>query len=118
MSDLQTDYLACWNETDPAARRALIERHFSEGVQFTDPLGETSGRDGVDAAIAAAQGQFPGFVFTPHGGLDQHHQQARFAWGLGPAGSEPLVVGFDVVVLDDDGRIDQVLGFLDKVPSA
>ena len=29
-----------------------------------------------------------------------------------------VIVGFDVVVLDDDGRIDTVLGFLDKVPAA
>ena len=42
----------------------------------------------------------------------------RFTWGLGPADAEPLVVGFDVVVLDDEGRIDTVLGFLDKVPAA
>ncbi|MGH8862139.1 MAG: nuclear transport factor 2 family protein, partial [Jatrophihabitantaceae bacterium] len=42
---------------------------------------------------------------------------ARFAWGLGPAGAEPIVEGFDVVVLDGDDRIATVLGFLDKVPS-
>jgi len=51
------------------------------------------------------------------GPVDAHHQQARFSWGLGPADAEPLIVGFDVVVLDDDGRIDTVLGFLDKVPA-
>jgi hypothetical protein len=28
------------------------------------------------------------------------------------------VVGFDVVRLDDAGRITEVLGFLDKVPAA
>jgi hypothetical protein len=64
------------------------------------------------------QQQFPGFVFTAGGAVDQHHRQARFGWGLGPDGAEPLVEGFDVVVLDDDGRITTVLGFLDKVPSA
>lgn len=31
-------------------------------------------------------------------------------------GAEPPVVGFDVVVTDDDGRIAQVHGFLDVVP--
>ncbi len=45
-----------------------------------------------------------------------HHQQARFTWGLG-AGSEPVVIGFDVLVAGDDGRIASVYGFLDKVPS-
>ncbi|MGP7997131.1 MAG: hypothetical protein ACLPKI_07415 [Streptosporangiaceae bacterium] len=28
----------------------------------------------------------------------------------------PPVAGFDVAVLSDDGRISQVLGFLDRVP--
>jgi hypothetical protein len=29
---------------------------------------------------------------------------------------EPVVVGFDVAVAGDDGRLATVLGFLDKVP--
>jgi hypothetical protein len=48
--------------------------------------------------------------------VDGHHEQARFSWHLGPAGAaEPVVVGFDVAVLDGD-RIGSVYGFLDKVP--
>ena len=67
--------------------------------------------------IAAVHEQFPGFVFTALGEPDAHHQQVRFRWGLGPAGAEPVVEGFDVVVLDGDGRIADVRGFLDKVPA-
>jgi hypothetical protein len=118
MSDLLERYLACWNETDAAARRALLDTHWSEDATYTDPLAEVRGRDQLDATIAAVQQQFPGFVFTPAGPVDEHHRQARFAWGLGPDGAEPLVVGFDVVLLDDAGRFDTVLGFLDKVPAA
>jgi hypothetical protein len=62
------------------------------------------------------QQQFPDFVFTLGGAVDAHHEQARFSWHLGPAGAaEPVVVGFDVAVLDGD-RIGSVYGFLDKVP--
>ena len=46
-----------------------------------------------------------------------HHQQVRFQWGLGPRDAEPLIIGFDVLIVDDDGRIAEVRGFLDKVPS-
>ena len=49
--------------------------------------------------------------------MDAHHQQLRFSWGLGPAGDEPLIIGFDVVVLDDQGRVADVRGVLDKVPA-
>jgi hypothetical protein len=55
-------------------------------------------------------------VFTLAGPVDAHHRQARFTWGLGPEGAEPLVVGFDVAVTDETGRLTAVLGFLDKVP--
>jgi hypothetical protein len=63
------------------------------------------------------EAQFPGFVFTLAGPVDAHHRQARFTWGLGPDGAEPLIVGSDVAVTDDDGRLVTVLGFLDQVPA-
>ena len=116
MSDLLENYLTCWNETDPAARRALLEAHWALDATYTDPLVDIAGLDALDATIAGAQAQFPGFVFTPIGPVDAHHDIARFTWGLGPSGAEPLVVGFDVVTTDADGRIASVLGFLDRVP--
>jgi hypothetical protein len=116
MSDFLERYLACWNETDAEARRALIAANWSEHPHYTDPLVDIEGRAALDATIAAVQQQFLGLVFTAVGPVDAHHQQARFSWGLGPQDAEPIVIGFDVVALDDDGRIDTVLGFLDKVP--
>ncbi|MGF1432273.1 nuclear transport factor 2 family protein [Kitasatospora sp. LaBMicrA B282] len=118
LQQLAEQYLATWNETDPAARRKLIDTHWAEDARYTDPLAEVAGRDAVDAAIAAVQGQFPGLVFTlGAGGVDAHHDLARFTWNLGPAGGEPLVIGFDVLIADEAGRISVVAGFLDKVPA-
>jgi SnoaL-like domain len=116
MTDMIARYLDCWNEADPAARRKLIDGAWTADASYIDPLAEAHGRDAVDATIAAVQGQFPGFVFTLAGPVDAHHRQARFTWGLGPAGAEPLIVGFDVLVTDKDSKIVTVLGFLDKVP--
>ena len=118
MNDLVDRYLACWNETDPEARRALIAQHWSPRPSYIDPVAAVTGRDAVHTTIGTVQQQFPGFTFSPVGPVDAHHQQARFTWGLGPADAEPLIVGFDVVVLDDEGRIDTVLGFLDTVSAA
>lgn len=112
-----TAYLDTWNATDTGQRRALLERHWSRGVTYTDPLAEASGHDGVSAAIEAVHSQFPGFVFTLVSGPDTHHRQARFQWGLGPSDADPVVVGFDVLSTDGDGRIQTVLGFLDQVPA-
>ncbi|WP_448641852.1 nuclear transport factor 2 family protein [Geodermatophilus sp. URMC 63] len=60
-TDLADCYLAAWNETDTAARRALLDQVFTEDVTYTDPLADVAGRDGLDAAIAAVQAQFPGW---------------------------------------------------------
>jgi SnoaL-like domain len=119
MSDftkLAEQYIATWNETDPAARRALIDEIWSADGQYIDPLAEVAGRDQIDAVIAAAQRQFAGMKFRLAGAVDAHHDQARFTWELGPDG-EAVVVGFDVARRDADGRLALVLGFLDKVPS-
>lgn len=71
----------------------------------------------IDGATAAVQQQFPGFVFTAGSPVDAHHNRARFTWGLGPRDADPVIEGFDVLVLDDTGRIESVHGFLDKVPA-
>jgi hypothetical protein len=111
-------YLAAWNATDPAERRAAIEAVFAPNARYVDPLADVTGTDALDALIAGAQEQFPGMRFTPVGEVDAHHDACRFQWGLGPEGAEPLVIGFDVAMVDADGRITGVAGFLDKVPTA
>jgi hypothetical protein len=121
MSDFDTTvqgYLAAWNEPDPAARHAAIAKVCTDDVRYTDPLAAVTGQEALSGLIGAVQAQFPGLAFTLGGAVDAHHEQARFVWHLGRAGEEPLVVGFDVVELGEDGRIRTVLGFLDKVPSA
>jgi hypothetical protein len=110
-------YIAMWNATDAAERHALVAELCAEDIRYTDPLVDVSGRDGLEATIGAVQQQFPGFAFTLLGGVDAHHDQARFGWELGPAAIPAPVAGFDVVTTDAEGRVTRVLGFLDRVPS-
>lgn len=117
MNDIVTRYLDTWNATDAATREELLTNHWAPDCVYVDPLADVAGRAEVGATMAAVQGQFPGFVFSQVGEIDAHHQQLRFQWGLGPAGEEPAVIGFDVVVTDDHQRIRDVRGFLDKVPA-
>ena len=116
MQDIVQRYIASWNETDPARRRKLVGELWTDEASYIDPLAEAHGPDAIDAVIAAVQEQFPGAVFTLLEPADAHHSQARFRWGLGAAGAEPLAVGFDVAVAAADGRLASVFGFLDKVP--
>jgi hypothetical protein len=110
-------YLACWNETDSTTRRELIAKTWADDASYIDPVVDAHGHDAIDAAIAATQGQFPGHVFTLAGPVDTHHDVARFSWGLGRDGDDPLVIGSDVASVDADGRLARVVGFLDKVPT-
>ncbi len=121
MSDfaqLAEKYIATWNETDPPARRALIDEVWSSDGRYIDPVAAVAGRDQIDAVIAAVQEQFAGMTFRLASPVDAHHDQARFTWELGPDGAEALVVGFDVAQRDADGRLALVLGFLDQVPAS
>lgn len=115
METVVTDYLATWN-AQGEERSGLLARHFAEDVTYTDPLTVSTGRDQLGAVIGAVQEQFGGMTLRLHGTPDGHHDQVRFQWALGPVDEEPVVIGFDVLVVDAEGRISDVRGFLDKVP--
>jgi SnoaL-like protein len=121
MSDVNNTidrYIAIWNETDANRRRELIAQTWTSDASYVDPLVAIKGRDAIDATVAGVQQQFPGHTFKVAGPVDAHHNVARFTWELASDGAtEPLVVGFDVAVLADDGRLQEVHGFLDKVPA-
>jgi hypothetical protein len=114
--DVIDNYIATWNESDPAKRRDLIEQVWADDGRYIDPLADATGKDAIDATIDAVQAQFAGLAFRLGGPVDAHHNLARFTWELGAIGAEPVVIGFDVAVINEDGRIETVHGFLDKVP--
>ncbi|KAA0892498.1 nuclear transport factor 2 family protein [Pusillimonas sp. ANT_WB101] len=116
-SKIATQYVRIWNESDPARRRILIEQTFTPQARYIDPLMQSAGHDALDAMIGAAQGQFSGLWFSVSGKADGHHDVVRFSWSLGAGDTEPVASGTDIAVVAADGRIDQLTGFLDKMPS-
>jgi hypothetical protein len=109
-------YIDSWNETEPAKRRLLIDELYTSDATLTDPLTSVAGPAAIDELVAGVQAQFSGLRFSL-GAVDGHHNLTRFTWFLGaPGAEEPLVIGFDVLVLAE-GRISTVHGFLDKVPA-
>jgi hypothetical protein len=100
---------------DPHSRLGV---HGSSITRAPAPLASVRGHDAIGQLVAAAQAQFRGLQFTLSGPIDAHHDHARFAWHFGAPGSgDPLVIGFDVALMND-GRLQEVYGFLDKIPSA
>lgn len=110
-------YFAMWNEDDQTRRRDLIAQTWAEGAHYLDPLMQGDGHAGIDALVQGVQQQFPGFRFRQVGAVDGHHSYARFSWELGPAGEPAPIAGSDVATLATDGRIERVIGFLDRVPA-
>jgi hypothetical protein len=109
-------YIATWNETDPARRRELIERTWTEDGQYLDPLMAGEGQEEIDAMIDAVQARFPGYQFRRTSEIDAHHDRVRFTWELGPDGEGAPAGGLDVGVIAD-GRLRSITGFLDFAPN-
>lgn len=114
--NLAAAYIAAWNETDPARRRALIEKTFTGDVSYVDPVMAGDGHDGVDGLIAGVHQRFPGFRFTLLDGANGYGDHLRFSWELGPEGADAPIQGSDVMIMEN-GRIVKVIGFLDRVPA-
>ena len=112
-------YIAVWNEPDPDARREAVAGLWTEDGTYTDPLAAVAGHEAIEAVISGARERFPGHAFRLLGDADAHHDIVRFRWELLPVGGgDPVVVGFDVATLTGDGRVRNVLGFLDGVPAS
>ena len=106
-------YLATWNEPDAAKRQSLVAVLWNPLGRYADPMMAGQGHAGIAAMIEGARAQFPGLVFTPRGEPDGHGAFARFSWALGPAGGVAVAGGTDVARLDEEGRVVEVIGFLD-----
>jgi len=113
--EIARDYIALWNETDAATRRALLATTWTDGATYADPMMKGAGHGEIDALIAGVQERFPDFQFSLHGNPDGYDEMVRFSWALGPESGEPVVKGTDIVRCRE-GRIASVTGFLDQMP--
>ncbi len=112
-SQIADNYLATWNEIDPARRQTQLCERWAQTARYADPMMQGEGRDEVGRLIAGVQDRFPGHRFSLVGQPDGHGRFVRFCWALGPDGGTPIARGTDVVQLDEADRITTVIGFLD-----
>lgn len=104
-------YLAAWNETDEAARTALVERALGADLWYRDPFIEADNSEAFNATLGAVQQAYPGHVMTRTSAIDAHHDLVRFNWALAVPGEAPTFAGVDVAKLDADGRLHRIIGF-------
>lgn len=111
-------YLEAFNAAEIEHRAGLVREVFHPEVEYTDPTASVRGHDQLIGLIGSVHEQFPGWRFELLEPVDGHGDRMRFRWALGPGGQPAPVIGFDVVVLDEAGRVRQVHGFLDRMPTA
>jgi hypothetical protein len=119
MSDVATtvdDYLAMWNEADPARRATHIERAWAGDGRYVDPLLEARGAAALSDMVDAVHAQYPGHRFRRVSGIDAHHDQLRFAWELVDPDGGVAAAGIDVGSLASDGRLRRIVGFFGPLP--
>jgi hypothetical protein len=57
----------------------------------------------------------PDADYSRASGVDHHHDVVRYAWEI-RGGGELVLPGFDVIELDEAGRVLRVLGFFGPLP--
>lgn len=110
---LARDYLALWNDPEATSRDRRLAEGWTADARYADPMMTGEGCNGIAAVIENARAGFPGHAFTLHGTPDGHGRFVRFSWTLAPESGARVAGGTDVVRLDDEGRIAEVIGFLD-----
>ncbi len=108
-------YIAAWNERSATTRKEKLASHWAGTAAYRDPQIRVEGLDAIEALISGVQDRFPGFRFALKPNASGYDGVVRLAWTLGPDGLEAPIEGSDVLVLAD-GKIKEVIGFLDKVP--
>ena len=116
-TQLAHNYIAVWNETDSARRRALLAEGWAGDAGYVDPMAQAEGHEQISGMIDAVQRRFPGFRFALDGKVDSHGDRVRFSWTLGPDSEPDMIRGTDFAIVEH-GRLKSITGFLDRVPAS
>ena len=107
--ELVERYIGLWNETDDERRREAIAELFSDGASHLTPSLEAHGHSSLERRVRGTHERFVRdgrYVFAPIDNVDSHHGTVKFNWTMRTAnGGDVVVVGFDFLILDSDGRI-------------
>jgi hypothetical protein len=111
-------YLDMWHETDPTARRAIVDAVWTEDARSVDALSAVEGRAAIDAMVAAVQTGYPGHRFRHVGEPLRHNDRLLFFWELVDGDGAVVMPGLDAVRLAPDGRFADLAGFFGPRPAS
>jgi SnoaL-like domain len=117
LNEFARRYIAVWNEPDPKLRRLAIAELFAPDAVHYTPSQEVRGHAELEARITTAYEKWvdPGvYLFRSVPKANGHHNAVRFNWEMVTVATGKVdSIGFDFIVLDDDGRIRSDHQFVD-----
>ncbi len=113
MTDAIAAYGAAWVERDAERRRAHLEVAWAADAIYCDPLAVVQGREALSEHIGGTQAAIAGGQIAVTSEPVRHHDSAFFRWSMTDASGATVLTGWDVVQLDDTGRIRRLTGFFD-----
>lgn len=111
--------VAAWNEPDPGRRRAVVGPLYADDARIVTPSVDVQGSEAILEHIGEVFARFIGpgeqrFQRTTDTG---HHRSFLLRWQLTGGGLPAAGSGWNVVVLDADGRIVADLQFPEPQPT-
>ena len=121
-AELGDHYVAVWNETDAAARRAAIARLWvPEGEHYVRTL-QVKGYEALEQRVIGSHEknvQGGGFRFVAAGDAQFLHGTVMFHWHMVPAAGGSIAArGLEFLLLAEDGRIAVDYQFILPTPAA
>jgi hypothetical protein len=114
--EVVTAYAAAWAEPDEGARRALLERAWTDDGTYSDPTAHVEGREALVRHIAGFLATAGTTKLERASGVEAHHGSLRFAWRIVAADGKVVAQGFDYGELAGDGRLKKIVGFFGPFP--
>jgi hypothetical protein len=111
-------YARAWGEPDATARRGLLDFSVVDTLTVYEPTRTLASRAEVDAAMAQFVVDTPGGTIPIVGNVRETKQRAWFNWDALNGNGASVAVGFDVMKLAADARIERVHSFFGTLPTA
>ena len=83
-------------------------------VNFVDPNHNIIGRQAFLDMVASTQAKIPGAVYAQKGAIGFQNNFCRYHWTIHLDG-QLVMPGFDVVEVNDSGKIVKVIGFFGEL---
>ena len=106
--------LAVWNSNDADGQRALADAAMEHNVHFVDPNHNIIGRDAFLKMVAQVKSQIPTAVYSRASNVNMQNNFCRYHWAIHLDGNL-IMPGFDVVEVNDGGKIAKVIGFFQEL---